>query len=233
MDNKKAAYLACDTAYEQGVVTLFTDDTVIVSEVMAEKMAHGKHICRAIDVVWKAALAEDLEVKGFFCGLGPGSFVGIRVALATVLGFSFARALPVMGFCSHEAIANSFSDEKNLVIFMKASGDLGYLTTLSRANNIMSVTKPTEVIAISDVVNNLSPNAVLCSDQADKLAAILSVPLAPVLGPTAVGIQQVCLHRLRQLGSFVDESASIKPNYVKAPNVSLPKRAIVIDPQAH
>lgn len=230
---KKTAYLACDTAYEHGVVTLFTEDEIIFSELLSEKMAHGKHICGAIERALTVALHHDLEIHGVFCGLGPGSFVGVRVALATVLGFSFARGLPVMGFCSHEAIAYSFLPGENLAIYMKASGDLGYLTRYVIKDQRRWQKISCEVIAITDVAASLGSHELVCSDQSETLTRHLHRPVTLVNGPTAAGIKQAALCRLNQTGAFVDESASIKPNYVKAPNVSTPKRAIVIDHPTH
>ncbi len=39
------------------------------------------------------------------CSLGPGSFTGIRIGLATTLGISGARGIPVVGISTLEAIA--------------------------------------------------------------------------------------------------------------------------------
>jgi tRNA threonylcarbamoyladenosine biosynthesis protein TsaB len=45
------------------------------------------------------------EVRGFAVGLGPGSFTGLRIGLATVKGLAYARRLPVIGASSLAALA--------------------------------------------------------------------------------------------------------------------------------
>jgi tRNA threonylcarbamoyladenosine biosynthesis protein TsaB len=45
------------------------------------------------------------DVTGFAIGLGPGSFTGLRIGLATVKGLAYARRLPVAGSSSLAALA--------------------------------------------------------------------------------------------------------------------------------
>ncbi len=47
--------------------------------------------------------AADLQL--IVCSLGPGSFTGIRIGLATAMGIGEARAIPVIGVSTLDAIA--------------------------------------------------------------------------------------------------------------------------------
>jgi tRNA threonylcarbamoyl adenosine modification protein YeaZ len=218
IENK--TYLALDTSYEHASVALFRGNEIIFERVLGEKFAHGKLICEAID----AALSHSETVAGLFCGLGPGSFVGARIALATALGFCFARSLPLMGFCSHEALAFSGEKPDNYSIFMKASGDLFYLTRFLAATSLA----PTQVISIDELPKNLEPDTVIFSDQASRITTKFSslFLVNTIFGPTPQGILKAAQARFKREGKFVDERAFIKPNYIKAPNVSLPKHSI-------
>lgn len=51
----------------------------------------------------EAGLRPD-NVDEVACGVGPGSFTGIRIALSTALGFAFRRNLPVRGVSSLQAV---------------------------------------------------------------------------------------------------------------------------------
>ena len=61
----------------------------------------------SIDGVLKDA-AECLEaLDGLVIGLGPGSFTGLRVGLATVKGLAYARDLPIWGVPTTAALIDS------------------------------------------------------------------------------------------------------------------------------
>jgi tRNA threonylcarbamoyladenosine biosynthesis protein TsaB len=50
--------------------------------------------------------AADLDLV--VCSVGPGSFTGIRIGLATALGISHGRGIPVVGVSTLDAIARSW-----------------------------------------------------------------------------------------------------------------------------
>jgi tRNA threonylcarbamoyladenosine biosynthesis protein TsaB len=51
--------------------------------------------------------AADLDLV--VCSVGPGSFTGIRIGLATALGISHGRGVPVVGVSTLDAIARSWA----------------------------------------------------------------------------------------------------------------------------
>jgi tRNA threonylcarbamoyladenosine biosynthesis protein TsaB len=56
------------------------------------------------DLLRKAGLTL-ADVRGFAVGLGPGSFTGLRIGLATLKGLAYARRLGVVGASSLAALA--------------------------------------------------------------------------------------------------------------------------------
>lgn len=58
-----------------------------------------------IDRVLKGAGIGTEEVEGVMVGLGPGSYTGVRSALAMAQGWELARGLPVGGWSSMECLA--------------------------------------------------------------------------------------------------------------------------------
>ncbi len=58
-----------------------------------------------IKIVLKAAGMSLRDIDYFACGLGPGSFTGLRIGVSAVKGFSFALNKPVIGIPTLDALA--------------------------------------------------------------------------------------------------------------------------------
>jgi tRNA threonylcarbamoyladenosine biosynthesis protein TsaB len=64
--------------------------------------AHNRHILQMLsDVLQEETLADSVDVIA--CGVGPGSFTGLRVAVSVTQGLAWSQQLPVHAFCSLRA----------------------------------------------------------------------------------------------------------------------------------
>ena len=87
-------------------------------------IAHQDHIAPHGHAAWMITLARDVlasanvvaaECDVILAGRGPGSFTGIRVALAAAKGMGLALERPVFGLSSLEAMASTAANGKNPV----------------------------------------------------------------------------------------------------------------------
>lgn len=62
-------------------------------------------LARLLERAGVARNAGQLPLGAVFVGLGPGSYTGLRVGIATALGLARASGAPVFGLCSFEALA--------------------------------------------------------------------------------------------------------------------------------
>ncbi len=103
--------LALDTATQACTLALSGVEIVARHEQLAR--AHNKHILQMLsELLQGRALAEAVDVIA--CGVGPGSFTGLRVAVSVAQGLAWARELPVHGFCSLTAQAYAAADQQLL-----------------------------------------------------------------------------------------------------------------------
>ncbi len=69
-----------------------------------------------IDYALKFLRLRFKDIDGFILGIGPGSFTGLRVGVATVKGFGLATKKPCIGVPSIDALANCVDADKKWIV---------------------------------------------------------------------------------------------------------------------
>lgn len=92
--------LAIDTSTSRTCVAIIENGAVVYSGFKDGATAHGP----SLPALVQEALAIS-DVDEVVVGMGPGPFTGLRVGIAFAHSFALARALPVRGVCSLDAIA--------------------------------------------------------------------------------------------------------------------------------
>lgn len=96
--------LAIDTATDACAVA-WVSEAGEQSLVRVLPRAHNRHLLAMIDEILGA---DGLDaVTHLVCGVGPGSFTGLRIAAASVQGLAWPRGLPVAGYCSLKSQAEA------------------------------------------------------------------------------------------------------------------------------
>ena len=84
------------------------------------------------------------DVQGLVVGLGPGSFTGLRIGLATVKGLAYARRLPVAGASSLAALALECPEDTPLAAVAVARRGELYLGRYRRSGMRVQALAPEE-----------------------------------------------------------------------------------------
>ena len=92
--------LAFDTATEIATSALVAD-----GEVLGERISRAVTLLEDVDALLRRGGARADEIDALAVGIGPGSFTGVRVGLATARGLALALDLPVAGVSTLEALA--------------------------------------------------------------------------------------------------------------------------------
>jgi tRNA threonylcarbamoyladenosine biosynthesis protein TsaB len=97
--------LALDTTGATLSVALLEDQTIRAEVFVNTGDNHSLHLLPAIGHVYDLAGASPETTDLFVCTLGPGSFTGVRIGVATIKGLAMATGKPVVGFSTLEALA--------------------------------------------------------------------------------------------------------------------------------
>lgn len=97
--------LTLDTSTPVCSVALTSGERLVAEQLLNLESRHSANLLESVDAVLKAAGMEVSDLDGFGVALGPGSFTGVRVAVATVKGLALATGKPVAGFSSLAMLA--------------------------------------------------------------------------------------------------------------------------------
>lgn len=108
---QKPLILALDTA--TGCCTLaLTVGSVLKGAVLASlslngSMTHSRRLIAAIDWLLSEAEVDWPMIDGIAVGLGPGSFTGLRIGMATAKGLAATAGIPLLGITTLDALAGN------------------------------------------------------------------------------------------------------------------------------
>lgn len=97
--------LAVDTATRIETAALVDGDTLLAERAIHRTRGHGPRLLDDLDGLLEDAGWQLADVEGYVCGLGPGSFTGLRIALATLKGLALATSRPIYGVRTTHMIA--------------------------------------------------------------------------------------------------------------------------------
>jgi tRNA threonylcarbamoyladenosine biosynthesis protein TsaB len=99
-----STWLAVDTATEACSVAIAIDGA-IRERFEPMQREHTRRLLPMVEAVLAEAGKSIAQVDGIACGIGPGSFAGLRIGLGVVKGLALARDLPVVGVSSLAMLA--------------------------------------------------------------------------------------------------------------------------------
>ena len=107
--------LGVDTSTPIGSIALIEGDNLIAEHTLDIVQAHSSRLMPAIDSVlkWGNITVDDLD--GCAVGIGPGSFTGIRIGVATIKSICYAVDKPIVGISTLEAIAYNLRWSKSII----------------------------------------------------------------------------------------------------------------------
>ncbi len=107
--------LGIETSTMTGSVALMDEERLIAEYTLNLKETHTSRLMPAIDKVLKDASLTIQDLDGIAVSLGPGSFTGLRIGIATAKGLAQGLNIPVVGIPTLDGLAFNLSHCKDLI----------------------------------------------------------------------------------------------------------------------
>jgi tRNA threonylcarbamoyladenosine biosynthesis protein TsaB len=224
-----AAWLVLDTAFPTAVVGVVDVETasVLAEVLLPETRRHAEGLPDAAAQALADAKLSFVDVRGVACGVGPGSFVGVRVGMAWAKGVCLARGVPLLGLPSLVSMAAGVAGLAGCgVAILDAKRGEVFLQRLSAAAGHVSADGEASAHSL-DAARAIAQRAAFVVGTGVGLLA-----LGDETGPSALGLLRQLQVRLVQ--GTADETEVLVPRYArdadaKAPDVHPTTRSDVLD----
>ncbi len=237
VETENMRVLAIDTSHATASVAVVEvgaspwSAAVLSSASARASNAHGESLIPIVEGVLRAASLTLVDVDLVAVGIGPGSFTGTRVGVATAKGIALGGGKPLAGVEGFEALAaaaHGVGSEEIAVAIDARKGEV-YLAAVrvddDDARRVGEALHAPPSVAWSRSGHTHVPR-LACGDGA-RLVPELATRFARTVGeqaPSAAVIAALAgARRVRAGAEAVDELDTLEPFYVRPPDITVPK----------
>lgn len=234
--------LAIETATRHQALALLDGPSLLGECVQRVRYNHGSSLLENIDALLTAARHTPADIDLFCVGLGPGSFTGLRVGLATFKALARSADKPIVGFSSLAANAYCFA-RTNPDAFIAPSFDArrhevyAGLYQWDRNSQTLRTILPDDALSPEAWALKLSKlsaanHIIQVGEGPDaypflhEASTVLPAALTP---PSALAI--ALLGREKALRDGPDNLITLEPNYIRNSDAKLPPTPLVEPPE--
>jgi len=156
-----------------GIDTSSNNFSIAVSgdsgEIFEHNVDSGRKLCSMIiptikEILKKKRLSID-ALDAFAVGLGPGSFTGLRIGLATIKGLAFGSKKPVIGIPTLDILARNISNDKSWICpIVDAKRDKVYTCIYENKNKHFRKLSNYSLIEIKDLIKKIKRQTIFVGD---------------------------------------------------------------------
>ena len=213
--------LAIDTSSLVLSCALAEEDRLVAEWTVQRKLTHSEQLIPHMDTMMREAGVSKSEIEAIAVSVGPGSFTGLRIGLATAKMASYRWKVPLIGVDTLEALAFNMAGARAFILPLLDAQRGNVYTALYGAFDEIWLEEKEEVAPIDEVISAAvkhgGPLIAVgeCADKyKDKLLAAGIMPAPPHSRLSRAG--SVALAGFGKLKSGrIDNPLSILPNYIR------------------
>lgn len=207
--------LGIEAATRVASVTVISDEKILAEITQEAKLTHSETLLPQIEQVLKIANVE--KVDAVAVSIGPGSFTGLRIGLATAKALSYAWRTKIIGVPTLQAISYHFPTNNAVIIpMLDAQKNRAYFQKFRKCQPLSEI----EVKNIDEIVTSageIDSEVFLCGEVLNKIKVELpqNVKIAPIncKMPRAVNVA-MCGKDLIDAGE-ISNVMNMEPLYIR------------------
>jgi len=221
-------FLAIETATSRQSLAIFQDQTLLRYVECEGNRSLTPQLIPAIHQLLENVSLNIADLQGLVVSIGPGTFTGLRVGLATMTAFRLALGIPLVGVSTLEGLAwNLPNADLPIVSTVSIRPDMVYWGLFRWHEGRLVCLKPDQVGNVSEMCASLSEPTIALGEgwirNKESLdPSNLSIIEGPseAIWPSAKGIGRAGRALLEQ-GQCLPEGSS--PRYIQPCYAEIPK----------
>ncbi|MCL2063854.1 MAG: tRNA (adenosine(37)-N6)-threonylcarbamoyltransferase complex dimerization subunit type 1 TsaB [Candidatus Cloacimonetes bacterium] len=130
--------LAIETAISSGSIGILKENKIVYQDYAEVLTTHSETIMTRIENGLKTVKIDKSDLKAVSISIGPGSFTGLRIGLATAKGISTGLRIPLIAFNTLEVLAsNVLGTNQNILSILDARMKEAYIAVYDPYLNII------------------------------------------------------------------------------------------------
>ncbi|MCM0084290.1 tRNA (adenosine(37)-N6)-threonylcarbamoyltransferase complex dimerization subunit type 1 TsaB [Geomonas sp. Red32] len=222
--------LTIDTSSNCSSVAL-SDGTKLLGEcILGEDRCNSGRLMGSISDLLAAAKLTPAALDAFAVSLGPGSFTGVRVGIATAKGLSLATGKPAIGFSSLAMLAMNLPHASLPVAPLFDARKSEVYAGLYRCDGLPTALMPDAVLPPADFLASIGSPAIFLGEGSVRYRALIDSTLGEkaVFAPWSADLPRASAGALIALekglrGEFTP-LALLNPAYLRASEAEIAKR---------
>ncbi|NOX25536.1 MAG: tRNA (adenosine(37)-N6)-threonylcarbamoyltransferase complex dimerization subunit type 1 TsaB [Deltaproteobacteria bacterium] len=205
-----------------GSIALTARDLCLAEYSLTSKITHSKRLLGSIDFIMRESLLDWPDIDAIAISLGPGSFTGLRIGLATAKGLAMATGRRLIGIPSLEALACQIQYTNRLICpVIDARKKEVYTAIYRHQYQNLQVLAPPMAVSPRDLADQIREPVVFIGDGsvlyrdvlAEALGDLASFAEPAVYFPRAAAIGRLALPKW-QASDFLNPVSAV-PTYIR------------------
>ena len=169
--------LVIETSSKICGVSILEDNVLIKKIELNNGLTHSESLMPTIKEIFKETNLTLKDINLIVCDIGPGSFTGIRIGVATAKAFSDSLNINCVGVSSLETLAYNVKDNGFICSIIDCKNDNCYYALYKYENGIYSCIINPQADTIQNAISNLeqfSESIYFVGDGAIEYKSIIS-----------------------------------------------------------
>lgn len=207
--------VALDASTDLGSVAIGRGSELLGEVTIGVHARHAEALLPSLDFLLRTARVERGGIRGVVVGAGPGSFTGVRVAVATARGLARGLGVPLHAWSTLAALALDVGTDRPVCAMLDARrGEVYAAVYRAVGRDRLDILVPPAVLDLTAVREAVRPfDPVFAGSGAERHATELPAP------PVRAAPRASALLRLAAadpMGGRVADASGWEPDYLRA-----------------